>query len=72
MTKLLEDAFERAAQLPANEQEALASWILTELQADAAWERSFERSHDALGKLADEALAEYQAGATAPLEPLRD
>lgn len=33
------------------------------------WDRSFAKSQDALQRLGDEALAEYLAGKTEPLDP---
>ena len=65
MTKALDAAFEAAANLPDNEQDALAEAILAELRFDA---RIASRP-DVLEQLADEALAEYRAGDTEPLDP---
>jgi len=67
MTNLLEEAFAKAATLPANEQEALGAWILEELQAETTWDGAFSRSQGTLEALADEALAEHRAGRTKPL-----
>ena len=69
MTKLLEKAFTEANKLDENEQDALAQWILDELASERQWDEAFEKSQDKLGKLADEALAEYRAGRTKPLDP---
>jgi hypothetical protein len=69
MTRLLEKAFAEAAKLPDADQEALAAWILEELTSERRWQDAFARSADLLDKLADEALAERQAGKTAPLDP---
>lgn len=69
MTELLEKAFARAAELPQQEQDALAQWILDILEEDRQWDESFVNSADALAKLADEALAEYRAGRTQVLDP---
>jgi hypothetical protein len=68
MTKL-EQAFAEAAQLPASEQEALAAWILEEIHSERRWTEAFIRSEEVLGRLADEALAEYRAGQTEELDP---
>jgi hypothetical protein len=71
MTKALEDAFREASRLPESEQDALAAAITAELEAEAAWKELLSDSADALGKLADEALTEYQAGRTEPLDPAK-
>lgn len=68
MTKL-ERAFAEAAKLPKEEQEALAAWILEEIASEKRWEEAFVASADTLAQLADEALGEYRAGKTQPLDP---
>ena len=68
MTKL-EQAFAEAAQLSQSEQEALAAWILEEIHSERRWAESFARSEHLLGRLADEALAEYRTGQTEELDP---
>ena len=68
MTKLLEKAFEEASRLPEVDQNALAKWVLDELQSEREWERSFAESEDVLEKLADEAIAEKRKGKTIPLD----
>ena len=69
MTKSLQEAFEKASQLPPDEQEAFGAWMLHELDSEQRWEELFSRSPDLLSKLADEALAEHRAGKTKPLDP---
>ncbi len=68
MTKLLEKAFEEASRLPEMDQNALAKWVLDELQSERAWARTFSESEDVLEKLADEAIAEKRKGKTIPLD----
>lgn len=65
MTKLLEEAFAEASKLSPEEQDALAGWLLKELESERRWEELFAQSQEALGKLADEALREHRAGETA-------
>ena len=60
MTELLEKAFQEAANLPQQEQDALANWKLQELQSERHWSTMFAASEDELSALADEALAEYR------------
>ena len=69
MTKLLKKAFDEAAKLPEKEQDALARILLEELASERRWDELFAGSHDLLGQLADEALAEYRAGRTEELDP---
>jgi hypothetical protein len=71
MTTLLEKAFAEAVKLPDTEQDAFASWILEELAADRRWDNAFAQSQPQLARLADEAIAEYRAGKTVPLDPDR-
>lgn len=67
MTESLQEAFQRAARLPPEEQDKLASVILADLESEERWERAFTESQDVLAKLADGALAEAEAGETEPL-----
>jgi len=69
MTKLLEQAIAKVMQLPETEQDAIAAFILEELEDEARWDRAFSQSQDMLAKLAAEALAEDQAGKTQELDP---
>lgn len=68
MTKLLEKAFKEASRLPVVDQNALAKWVLEELEAEKKWEQMFAKSEDVLDKLADEALAAHKKGKTKPLD----
>jgi len=67
MTKLLERAFKEASKLPGVEQNALAKWVIEELEAEGKWEMAFAGSEDILDSLADEALAAHNHGRTKPL-----
>ncbi|MBD2496281.1 hypothetical protein [Nostoc sp. FACHB-280] len=69
MTELLEKAIAKLKTLPPKQQDAIASLILEELEDENIWDQAFEQSQDALAKLAAEAMAEYQAGKTQPLDP---
>ena len=70
MTELLEQAFAEVAKLPALEQNIFAHWILDELTSEQRWQAAFAASEDVLAKLAAEALAEFEAGDTEPLDPV--
>ncbi len=69
MTKLLEQAFAKASALPPDEQDALADWLLKELESESRWSERFTGSQEALAKLAAEALAEHRDGQTQELDP---
>ena len=72
MTQLLEQAFAAASKLPDQEQDAFASLLLSELESERRWSAAFANSQDQLSLLADEALREFQAGQTLPLDLKRD
>ena len=71
MTKLLEKAFKAASKLPVVDQNALAKWVIEELEAEKKWELMFAESEDVLRKLANEALAAHQKGKTGQLDIAR-
>ena len=68
MTQLLERAFHEVARLPESEQDAVASLVLAELESERRWAQSFASSEHELAQLADEALREFEAGETLPLD----
>lgn len=68
MTRLLEEAFKDASKLPDIEQNALAKWLLEELEAERKWDRVFAGSEDVLDQLVDEAIEAYRQGETTPLD----
>lgn len=72
MTQLLERAFAEASKLSEPEQDAVASVFLAELDSERRWTQAFSSSQDELSQLADEALREFEAGETLPLDPERD
>lgn len=69
MTRLLEKAFEKASELPEDEQDDFAAFILEELQAERRWEQAFQDSQDELAQLAKDALTEHQSGTSDKLDP---
>jgi len=68
MTKLLEKAFKKASKLPGVEQNALAKWLLEELEAEKEWEKRFAQSEDVLDLLSDEALEAHRKGKGKPMD----
>jgi hypothetical protein len=69
MGRLLEQVIAETAKLPAEEQEAFAAFMLAELESERRWDDLFARSQDLLAQMADEALRQYRAGLTEPLDP---
>ena len=69
MTKALEEVFKEASKLSEAEQDALAEAIRAEIEAEKSWDKSFAGSLDVLERLADEAIADYRAGRTTPVDP---
>jgi len=70
MTKLMEQAIEKARGLPDEAQDAIASIILREIESEDRWDELFSRpeSADTLSRLADEALSEARAGRAKKLD----
>ena len=70
MNQLLQQAFKRASELPEEEQDKFARFLLAELELEQQWVELFSRpeSEDLLERLADEALATHRAGQTQPLD----
>ena len=68
MTTLLAKAFDEATKLPDTEQNALAKWLLDELEDDRKWSKAFAESEDVLDKLAEEAIQAKRQSKTAPLD----
>ncbi len=71
MTRLLREAFDQAARLPEDAQDALAQQLLDDLASEEAWAGALEDPARKLSSLAKEAEAEYREGKTQPLEPDR-
>ena len=69
MTELLQRAFDEASKLPKEQQDAIASLLLQELESEREWDRAFAGSQDALKRLADEALLEDERDKTEDLDP---
>lgn len=71
MTHLLEQAFQRARQLPAEAQDAIAQRILDELRDEQAWSAVFARTSDEQwDKLAASVRKEIASGDTESLDDL--
>lgn len=68
MTSLLGKAFGEVSKLPDVEQNALARWLLDEIEAERKWDKKFAESEDILAQLAQEALKENKEGKTTDLD----
>lgn len=70
MTHLLQRAFERATELPQEEQDKFARFLLTELESEQRWAELFRhpKSEDLLARLTDDALMAHRARQTKPLD----
>jgi hypothetical protein len=65
----LDLAFSEIQKLPPTDQDEFAAWILEELHSEERWAKLFAKSGDVLSRIADEALTEYKARKTRPLDP---
>ena len=64
MTESLNNAFSLASKLPESEQDAIAAWIVAEMDSDRRWDTLFNGSQNKLAALAREALDEHLKGET--------
>ena len=64
MTESLQRAFDAASQLPEIEQDAIATWLLTEMKSDTKWSELFGKSQGLLSKMASDALDDHRRGET--------
>ena len=62
MTRLLDKAIQAVRELPAVEQDAIATLILDEVADEELWDEAFARSQGTLEQLADKARAAVRAG----------
>ena len=72
MGTLLDRAIEEAQKLPDAEQESIGAWLLAEIDSERKWDELFSRPpSETLERMAQEALEDYRAGRTMPLDPDR-
>jgi hypothetical protein len=62
MTTLLDQAIAEVQKLPPDQQDAIATVILEELEDEQRWNRAFDQSQDALARLAAKTRADIRAG----------
>jgi hypothetical protein len=70
VSKLLDEAYAAAKELPEQEQEAIGAWLLAEI-ADRRWEELLAQPSDVIERMADRALDLHRLGRTLPLDPDR-
>jgi hypothetical protein len=70
MTGLLQEALRHVESLSAEEQDAIPSQIIENLEDEEAWARRFRDHPAVLRSLAREAVDEDRRGVTRPLEEL--
>ena len=71
MSKLLENALEKVAALPEDEQDAIASQIPASLADEDAWKKRLAEKRDVIRRMAREALEEDERGESLPFDDLR-
>ena len=69
MSELLDKTVAQIKQLPKDRQDAIAAFILEEIEDEARWDAAFAKSPEVLERLAEEAEAEDQQGQTEELNP---
>lgn len=69
MTVLLERAIHRVLDMPARRQNAIARFLLAEMDAEEQWDASFSASQNELANLAGDAIEEHRRGRTRKMDP---
>jgi diaminopimelate decarboxylase len=68
MSEMLDKTIEQVKQLPKDRQDAIAAFILEEIEDEAHWDAAFAKSPEVLERLAEQAEAEDQKGQTEELD----
>ncbi len=69
MTQMLQSAIERINKLPAEEQDAIAALIMTEIEDEEAWAARFQATSDEQwDRMAESVRREIAAGDISPLD----
>jgi len=69
MTEKWQKAVAVVSELSEKKQDAIAAIVLSELEDEQRWTRSFANSQKVLSAMAEEAWQEHLAGKTKPLDP---
>ncbi len=70
MTELLEQALRKVADLPQEDQDAIASQIIETLEDEATWKEKLARAPGKLRHLAEQAQREHERDETHPFDEL--
>jgi hypothetical protein len=65
----MEKAVEALRSLPEEQQDAVAGFVLSELESDRQWAATSLQHAERLRRLADEAREDFKAGRTSQLDP---
>ena len=68
MTRLMEKAVEALRSVPEDQQDAVAGFVLSQIESDRRWSATSTQHADNLRKLADEARDDFRAGRTSELD----
>jgi len=71
MTQALSAAVATAAQLPEDEQNALAAILLEEMESEERWGALFADSQNLLERMANEVMQDFEAGRVHPIDQLQ-
>jgi hypothetical protein len=71
MTQALSAAVATAAQLPEEEQDALAAILLEEMESEERWSSLVADSQNLLERMANKAIQDFQAGRVQPIDQLQ-
>jgi hypothetical protein len=71
MSKLLDEAYAAAKELPEEEQEAIGAWLLAEIEDNRRWDELLSQPSAIIERMADQALDAHRLGLTLPLDPER-
>lgn len=69
MTRLMEKTVEALRSLPEEQQDAVAGFVLSEIESNRQWAATSSQYAEKLRKLADEAREDFRAGRTSELDP---
>ncbi|MEX0844938.1 MAG: hypothetical protein WD022_06635 [Balneolaceae bacterium] len=68
MDNKVKEVVNKLEELPKEERESFAAFVLEELESEERWSELFKKSDSVLTNLANEALTEYKSGKTKKLD----
>ncbi|MDR9418411.1 hypothetical protein [Gracilimonas sp.] len=68
MNNKVKEVVNKLEELPKEERESFAAFVLEELESEERWSELFKKSGSVLTNLANEALTEYKSGKTKKLD----